>query len=112
MTTDSNRTAQLEVSRHILRLVDEVVDYTTASEKALYDAAERLAELVMEAHNARTQQEQRNPGYVPADNPDSGLVTLTANEKLPPWVVNPRPRVQIEPYIPTSYAAACGTSEF
>lgn len=33
-------------------------------------------------------------------------------EKLPPWVVNPRPRVQIEPFIPASYAAAGGASEF
>lgn len=32
--------------------------------------------------------------------------------KLPPWVVNPRPRVQIEPFIPASYAAAGGASEF
>lgn len=107
MTTEANRTAQLEVARHILRLVDEVVDYTTTAEKALYDAAQRLAELVLSAHNTRTIDEQRNPGYVPADNPDSGLVTLTATEKLPPWVVNPRPRVQIEPFVP-----AGGASEF
>ena len=106
MTTDSNRLSQLEVSRYILHLVDDVVDYTTTAEKSLYDAAQRLAELVMEAHNASTQQEQRNPGYVPADDPDAGLVTLTATEKLPPWVVNPRPRVQIEPFIPA------GASEF
>lgn len=111
MTTDSNRLSQLEVSRYILHLVDDVVDYTTTAEKSLYDAAQRLAELVMEAHNARTLDAQKHPGYVPADDPDSGLVTLTA-EKLPPWVVNPRPRVQIEPYVPTSYAPAGGASEF
>lgn len=111
MTTDSNRLAQLEVSRYIMHLVEDVVDYTTTSEKALYDAAERLAKLVLSAHNASTLDAQRNPGYVPADDPDSGLVTLTA-EKLPPWVVNPRHRVQIEPYISASYAPAGGASEF
>lgn len=76
MDPEANRLAQLEVARQILRLTDDVVDYTTTAEKELYHAAERLAELVMAAHNWRTLQDQRTPGYVPADNPDSELVTL------------------------------------
>ncbi len=95
---NANRLAQLEVARQILRLCEESVDYTTTAEKELFHAAERLAELVIRAHNSRTLQEQTSPGYVPVDNPDAELATLTDN--LPPWITNPRPRVQIDPYIP------------
>jgi hypothetical protein len=95
MNNEANRISQLEVARQILRLTGEVVDYTTTAEKELYDAAERLAELVVTAHNWTVMLDQ---GYVPVDNPDAELATLTDN--LPPWITNPRPRVQIEPYIP------------
>lgn len=70
--------------------------------------ANRIAQLEV----ARTADQQKHPEYVPADDPDAGLAALRNAWNLPPWVVNPRPRVQIEPYIPTGYVPAGGASEF
>lgn len=99
---------QLVTSPHHLDNVRQAVHALQVACQALY---------IVRKHQECTDRESRACDVATAVSDACEQLRETLYDSLPfstnppPWALNP-PTVKIEPYFPTSYAPACGASEF